>query len=293
MLEVEDARTSPRLREPSAGDVLPRVRVFDALRRHWFQVACVTILLAGVGVAIGLLRKPAYTAEASMQIGRIDVNAPGSIAGFTQATQNLATSYSRAVDADPIVRVVSKRVGASPSAVRKSLSASPIPESSVFRIRAQASSSGRAIRTANYAAEELPRYVATLQGTNPVSAPLYARFKDLASTATLLRTTVNGAQRDYQRNRSQHNQAALARANANLEGVQLQLDVLRANYQSSEAGFASASLVQQLTMAASATSDRLTKTETYVFTGLVAGLIIGGLLAIMRANSETRRRLDA
>src|SRR4051794_30532691 len=83
-----------------AEDNRPRVTITGAAMRHWPLVIIPMLLLMGVAAFIGLYRTPVYTATARMNVGRIDVNSPGALAGFSLATESLASSYSRAVHAE-------------------------------------------------------------------------------------------------------------------------------------------------------------------------------------------------
>src|SRR5689334_12701293 len=80
-----------------------RVSAFDAVRRYWWLL----IALGAIGAAAAYLvageeRKPVYTAEARLAVGRIDVSTQ-SIPGFATASQLLADSYSRAIVATNVI----------------------------------------------------------------------------------------------------------------------------------------------------------------------------------------------
>jgi hypothetical protein len=268
--------------------VAPTVGAAEAIRRHWPTVVVTTLVLLAAGIAAGLARTPIYTATSELAIGRIDVNSPGSLAGFTQATESLATSYSRAIGATQVVSQTAAAVKESPDWVTSSLSATPVPQSPIFRISAKASSAKRAVETANAATTALTGYVSQLNSSNPDSTSLYRRFTDAARRASLLQTDQQSAQKAYQDHPSADTKSALADANARVNAAQLQLQALRTNYESSVAGQASTSLIQPLTTPTKASSDRNSKLEIYGFAGLLAGLLLGSLIVTRRATRRLR-----
>src|SRR4051812_9451962 len=91
-----DTELGPYAPRPHA----PRISILRAARRHWVLVALPIVVFVALAAGIGLSREPTYTGAARLNIGRIDVSAPGALSGFSAATQALASSYSRAIDAE-------------------------------------------------------------------------------------------------------------------------------------------------------------------------------------------------
>ena len=74
-----------------------RISAFDAVRRYWWLLGALGVIGAALAYVVAREeRKPIYTAEARLAVGRIDVSTQ-SIPGFATASQLLADSYSRAI----------------------------------------------------------------------------------------------------------------------------------------------------------------------------------------------------
>src|SRR3954469_1650143 len=113
--------------------------VGEAIGRHWWLPVLLAVVLGAAGAVVGYMRNPVYTTSAELNAGRIDVQAQ-SISGYTQASAYLATTYSRVVHSGAVLTPVARRTGRSIDFVARSLSATPIPNSSVFRVQAKAKS---------------------------------------------------------------------------------------------------------------------------------------------------------
>jgi uncharacterized protein involved in exopolysaccharide biosynthesis len=85
----EPALTAETLRKPPIG-------VLGALRRHWIVAILPVIVLVGVAAALGLQRTPRYTATASLSVGRIYVNTPAGVSGWTALRKGLTGDRRRA-----------------------------------------------------------------------------------------------------------------------------------------------------------------------------------------------------
>jgi uncharacterized protein involved in exopolysaccharide biosynthesis len=80
-------------------------------------------------------------------------------------------------------------------------------------------------------------------------------------------------------------------AKAREDIARLKAQTAGALYQQSVAGQATMNLVQKLAPAAPATSDRNSVLQQFLAGGLIAGLLIGVGLAVLRTNRLTARRL--
>jgi hypothetical protein len=246
-----------------------RPTVFEAMREFWWVILLACLVGVGCGTAYGLLRKPTYTAEARLSVGRVDV-ATQSIPGFTTAALTLADSYSRAIDARAVVRDTAKTSGMKPARVTSDVSASPIPQSPLVRVFATASQGGRAVTLANDASHALINYVQTLNRFNPDSKSLLQRFRS-ASLA-------------YNRAVAERASAPSASAQSNVDSTRLQMQTAGQLYQASQAGQSSPNTLQVLALATSAGSDFSSSLQRAIFAGLVAGFLISAGAALFLAN---------
>jgi capsular polysaccharide biosynthesis protein len=273
--------------------VQPRVNVLDAVRRHKLLAALPAIVLVALALIYGFARTPTYTAEAYQSIGRIDVNQPGALSGFQQATATLATTYSRAVRSTAVVRSVSEQTGLSSSEVRERLGAYPVPQSSVFVVAATGPSSSSAIELSILGTRELREYIEKINTENPNGERLFREFRRASLERAerreeLERMRILFFQRsDGDLTRSQIR--ALGRARAWVEAATLERDVARANYGRSQNSQSMVSLVQDLALPETASSDRWDRLQILLFIALAVGVLLGLALATLRANRDTRR----
>ena len=191
--------------------------VVSAISRWKYWILLAGLLLAAAGVAVGIKRKPVYTASSSLQVGKVNPNSPGFF-GYTQSAADLATNYSRAITATGVLSRVQASTGLPPAVAATRLSAEPIPNSSVFRIIA----------------------------TGPTGA---------AASVAQMRATA-----------------------------------LAAAYQKDVQAQPSSNLVSPLAAAVIASSDRAKKIELYGFAGLIAGLLVASLVAVLFEQHRAQRR---
>ena len=138
----EDPR--PEYRDP------PRFTLAGAVRRHWFLTLVPVVLLAAVGVFAGHSKKPTYSATATVNVGKSDINTQAT-PGYLVAAEALASSYSRLVQSQHVAVPAAKKVGETPAQAGNQLTAVPISNEPTFTITATGSSPARASALANAA----------------------------------------------------------------------------------------------------------------------------------------------
>ncbi len=267
------------------------VGVGTALRVHPFIVIVMVLILVGGAAAYGLVRKPVYTATARLTVGTIDITSPGALSGYAVAAPALASSYSRVIGADAVVRPVSRMTHLSPSTVRGRLSATPIPQSPVIEVQATGPSANDAVNLANSGSTALINYVVQINRNNPDTGRLFREFK--AAAARFENAQQKARKLSSQVGAAKHPSAAqinaLVRARAAVDAANASAQALRSTYAQSLAGQSATQLVQLLSAASGATSDRLPRLEIFLFVALVAGLIVGTALATLRARRWAAR----
>lgn len=271
--------------------LIPRVTTLTAARRHWFLVAFVTLAFTGAGLAAAILRKPVYTAETRLVVGRIDVTAPGALGSFTLATQAIASQYSRSIDAEGVTRRVAPNSGLTPHEVAARVSATPIPESPVIKVFATGPDAAHAIRLANLATNALVSFTTELNRSNPDTSRLLGRYSKATHDEVVQRALLSRVRRKYDAKPTAAVLQDLQTTEVSLRVAQLRSDTLRQAYDASTQSQAATSLVQILERASSAVSDRPRYLQFLGFLGFVAGLAVGLALATVRANRLVRRRL--
>jgi hypothetical protein len=272
----------------------PRVNAMEAVRRHPLVAGLPVLAFLVAALAIGLTRTPVYTAESRLAVGGIDFSAPGALSGFATASQALASTYARGVEAAPVLRQVSRDTKLPPEVLRSRLSATPLPQSPVIRVISSTSSAAEAEAIANSGSTALADYVARLnRGGSDKSQRFFDEYqravKDV-QTATLER---DEAQTDLKESDTKANRDAVVRARSRLVTAQLRQSALGANYLSTTRGRVAVAQVQPLTQATSASSDRMKRLQLLILIALVAGGLSGVALATLRANRLARRRFFA
>jgi capsular polysaccharide biosynthesis protein len=242
----------------------PTVSVARAMLWNWWVVVLSVVVFVGAGAAYALLRTPTYTATARLAVGRIDITSPGALSGYALATEALATGYSRTATALAVARPVSAKTGIPVKEVQSHVTATPIPESPVFKVEGTAPNADQAIALANATGHALIRYAARLNQDNPDSERLFHLYEV--------------AVRD--RKLAGHEERAAA---------SLRAEALSKAYTQSLQSQVSTQLIQVISPATEASSDRRSMFMILAFIGLVAGLLVGGAIAFLR---ESRLSVD-
>lgn len=258
---------------PTPASPGPRRSLMEAVRlRPWLLALCV-VAFTGAGIVAGLARTPVYTAEARSAVSRIDVTTQ-SLPGFAAGVQSLAVAYSRIIGAQQVTDATAAALGEDPDVVGARLDAAPIPESPLFRVFGTGDSPEQAIATANAASRALRDYVTKLNAQNPDATRLYGRF----TAAVAARQKASAALASA---RASGDPEAVSAAVAALAGANLKVDTLRGLYQQSQQGTANANVIQVITPANTAYSDRRSTLQRLAVTGLVAGVLVGLALCML------------
>jgi uncharacterized protein involved in exopolysaccharide biosynthesis len=265
----------------------------SALARHKLLIGVVAIACALLGIGYGLSRRPVYTASATLQVGQVNPNSPG-FYGYVQSAAALASAFSRAVQAEPVLDVVRQKLDLTPAAAGARLSAEPIPVSPAFRVIATGPSRSSALSLANVTANALIAYESQTNSSNPEAGSLLHEYTEAsfqlqqadAAFARLARGRRASAQRR-------------ARAGAERTAAEVKLKALGNSYVGAVTSQAPRSgLVTLLAGATSASGDRRSKVETFGLIGLLAGLVLGCVAAVLRerragAHGQAGRDLQA
>jgi uncharacterized protein involved in exopolysaccharide biosynthesis len=284
-----DSATETRL--PAGYGMLPRVGALEAVRRHKVVFALPLILLVGLALAYSLTRSPNYTAESRQSVGRFDLNQPGALTGFETATQALAGSYSRRIEANVVVDRVARRMGMSPALVRKKLSATPIPESPDFKVVGVADTPEQAIRLTKTGSTVLHQYVAASNAEGPEVDRLLRAFKKASFEASHREDDYKQLQKSLGSSPSPKGRRLLSESAARVDAARLAADVARQNYATNSQIQAGASKTQTLTEPQTASSDAWPRMQIALFAAMCLGLLIGVALATLKANRQIRRAL--
>ena len=260
-----------------------------ALRRYWYVVLIVTALFTAAGIYGARQRTPVYTAEARLAVGRVDTT-PGTLSTFTGAAQALAAQYARSIGADGVTTRAARRLDVSPGRLAGRLNATPIPQSPVMRLMAKGSTANDAVRLANAGAAALIGYTTALNRSNPDADRLLRLYRETNARVLVLRRTLDRARKRHNTDPGPKTRRRLDAARVDLNAAQLQLDTLRETYDQTGRTQGSTSLLQVLTPARAAASDRSRYVQTFGFVGFAVGLAVGVALAMLLATARMRRR---
>lgn len=266
--------------------------VASAIGRHKLLVLVCALVVAAVGAAGGYARKASYTAAATLQVGKVNPNSPG-FYGFVQSAGDLATAFSRAVDARPVLETVHHRLGLSQAAAAGRLAAEPIPNSPVFRVIATGPSERDAIALANTASTALIAYEAKANTYSPESQRLLASYRYASLLLTRAQQRVTTTTASEARLPTTAGREKVEAAQANRSAAALQAQALASAYQQTAQSTTTRDLISLLAGAVSATSDHKSKIELLGFIGLLGGLVIGCAMAVLVDLRGRSRRLPA
>lgn len=263
-----------------------RTPVESALRHPLLVLAPVLILVA-LGAAVGLLRDPQYIANARINVGRADVPA-FTLQGVTIGNATLAGSYARAAEAPAVLERAARDAGISVADARAQIFATPVPESTLINVAAAGGSERQAQDLANGAARGLIAYVrrsnARQQDTRAVDR--YRAAQRLTDSARL---------------RLARLEARLPSSSNIVENARLDLLTRQLRSQSLSTrvvqGMVGGTVdtppdrsLQLLVPAVAASSDFSSKLQRAMLIGLAAGVVLGLVLALLRANAGLIRR---
>ncbi len=274
----------PAITPPPTNDPPPLVRgVFDppeglafgAIRRHKKLIAIFAVLGVIAGAALGLVRPATYEAAATLQVGQVNPNSPG-FASYTQSSSSLATAFSRAIAAAPVLATIERKLHIAKRKASGRLAAEPIPLSPAFRVLATGPSAAEAKRLANVAAAGIIVYENHSNSANPEAASLLAAYR--RASLELSEASAAAAGGDL-------------RAKAEQSAAKIKLKAIATAYvatvgsQPPREGF-----ISLLAGATSATSNRHSMIQLYGFLGLLLGLLAGCGVAVLR---DRKKRHDS
>ncbi len=266
-----------------------------AIARHKMIVCVFAVMFALLGAGIGLSRQSSHTASATLQVGQVNPNSPG-FYSYVESAAALATAFSRAISAEPVLAAVQQKLHLAPSKVAARLSAEPVPSSPAFRVIATGPTGSAAIQLANVAANALITYESQSNSANPEAASLLHEYRE---TSLDLQHAAANVSRIELLSRSRHTPASTLdrdetkrnTAVAEKSAVALRLKAISDAYAAAVTSQAPRSgLVSLLAGATSASSNRKSKIETLAFIGLLAGIVIGCVAAILRERRVIDRR---
>jgi Chain length determinant protein len=269
--------------EPPSGFVVA------AIGRNKLLVCLLAVVLALIGTAYGLSHKKTYTASATLQVGQVNPNSPG-FYNYVASAGALATAFSRSIGAEPVLATVQRKLKLAPTAAIERLSAEPIPQSPTFRVIATGPTEGDAVQLANVTANAIVTYESTTNSANPEAASLLHEYSgaSLALEQAVAKLAELESSMQGHGSSTRPRSKLLAPDKAARDTAEAKLKAIAAAYTAAVTSQAPRSgLVSLLAGAASATSDRKSTVEQFGFIGLLIGIVIGCMVAVLRERRRT------
>jgi uncharacterized protein involved in exopolysaccharide biosynthesis len=262
----------------------PKGFVLSAISRNKLVIVAAVVVCALIGAGLGATRSRTYTATATLQVGQVNPNSPGFL-GYVQSASALATAFSRAISAEPVLAAVQRELKLAPSTASARLSSEPIPLAPSFLVIAAGPTEPSAVRLANVAASAVVAYESQSNSANPEAASLLKEYHEASFQLQQAGTKLSHIGRDASAN-------ARAQAAAEKNTAAVRLHAIGNAYTAAIASQAPRNgLVSLLASATTATNNRKSKIEIFGFIGLLAGVVIGCVAAVLRERRRSNRWL--
>jgi hypothetical protein len=168
------------------------------------------------------------------------------------------------------------------------LSATPLPNTPLIKVTAEATSATGATALANAGAAALVDYVNHEVRATDVTGTLTKRYKSAALAYRQTKDRSDRMERRYELHHTRRNKTARDESGAATDSALLTLQTLRASYEQAVAGGVASAAVQPFARAGPASSDRSRTMQILVFVGVLGGIAAGVALALLRTYRESR-----
>ena len=255
-----------------------------APRKRRLLAACTAVgLLLGVG--IGTLRSPSYSARADLYVGKtLSMTNTAALPGLAQGATDIASAYSQLIRNHTVLgdaaRLLHSRHG-----LPGTLSASQIPQSPEIIVLAKASTKAKTVALANAGSQALVDQVAELNATARAELTgLLQRYQQLEESISQEDQTIQSLTGQIaglqSKTPASSNVAALQAVLSTVEAQQnsdtLQASAIQSRYQSSIASLPGEEQILTRVGAATAQgSDRGKAIELGGAIGVTTGLLLG------------------
>jgi hypothetical protein len=252
--------------------------------RRWSLVACVVLGL-GVGLGVGHGSPVTYTAQGQLLAGATSVSA-AAVPSFAQAGQSLAQTYSRVFAGD----LVRKRMTAGGFDARtETASASPVAGSSVILVETTAPTPAAAVRAADTGISALASTVSALLDNSDSITATRATLR----TAYEQQAEAESVRNELEKDKVKPTAAAYEKATADLGTAQATVGAARQLLADQVGASVAANGVQPLTSASVTSSTSSQRYQLWGSIGLIGGLVLWLLIALLRSRSLRREPVPA
>jgi capsular polysaccharide biosynthesis protein len=249
-----------------------------SVRHHWRLAALVVSLTVLLALALGVVKKPVYSAESRLIVGKtVQLNNLAATPGLSVAGAELAVTYSRLLSTPAVLADAQKRAGAAGSG--GSVSASPIPQSPIIRVEGTGTSAAMAAAQANAGAKALVKAVDDVNAAQKtLSNNLLEQYKK--ADASLINDTRDLADKQQQLATQPTNtllRDQVTSAQTKVDSDTLALTNLGEQYKASATP---AQVNEQIVQRLGTVTDAGNNRKTFLTMALLVALVVGSLLAL-------------
>ena len=255
--------------------------VLSALRRRWKIIALQTIASLAVIVPLAATLAPTYTAKSRLIVRASAGVPPQNAPDFLEAAESLASTYSRAVTAEFVLGPLSRDTGLTRNEIASRLSASPVPESSVFFIEATGPTERGAVDLASRATELLQRWVRETNEDDRAGDALVDEISAAAGAAARAQERESELRAAFAASATEADARALEQARAQRLAAEARLEGLRFVYGETRLAQELGHTVTILNPPTQAASDRSSIIQKGFLIALLGGLLAGCGLALI------------
>ncbi|GAA4976414.1 hypothetical protein [Kineococcus glutinatus] len=266
-----------------------------ALARRWWWGVGLGLLGLAAGVGASSTTPATYVAESRVAVGSTSLDARV-VAGYSQATQQLAADLARYVNEQQAEALLGQVIGAGADTVQV-VAASPIPESSIIRVEVTGTDRDVAQRGATTVARDLTDRVNALSTQQPTELlDEYTRLsRDVATFDTQVRVAQQqlddlAADEDTSDDELAEAQQRLTDAQSALSVAKVQQTATGQRYQAAETSVRSAEGLRMISDGVVTTDQRTSQMTRFGVAGLGGGLVLALIAASARERRRPRRR---
>jgi len=165
---------------PRGDNLLSLQAILQVIRRRWFWVALVVLLLVGTALVRSYLETPIYQASIKILIGQElgDPDRPSSLTGDVQGLQQFTRTAAGVVQTRPVAEGVIQELNLdmTPEAFLGNLSVEPVAETQIIQVNYTDSDPQRAKQIADTIGEVFSKQVSEVSpNANSITATLWER----------------------------------------------------------------------------------------------------------------------
>jgi exonuclease VII small subunit len=255
-----------------------------ALRERWRPALTAGLLVLALCLLGGFLYPREFTAQSQVIAGQVGV-AAAAVPAYAVAGESLAQTFSRVFSGDAVQTRIAQDLGPD-EYKRVSLSASPIPGTSIILLEAKASTSRGAQQAADVAATVLTDEVRSLLSSADALEETSRRFAEASQRLLRAQSDLDQAKAQLEAAASRSDDASTTTAQglvaermAAAAVAQAEVDALQSDINDGASSAEPANAVQLLASGQVVDDNNLRRFQVLGLTGLLLGSVAASLIA--------------